>query len=89
MGHLAPQSLWPQGESLQGEKGHLKSLVSYSTLGVEGAYKKDKDKHGDVCNRKILAVHTIERSRGSDSQPNGRRGCVQEEIHSDRSFYQH
>jgi hypothetical protein len=68
---LATRRKPPRGKSVI-----LRTLVSYSTLGslgVEQTYKKEKDKHGDVCNRKLLVVHTVERSRGSDSQRNGRR----------------
>jgi hypothetical protein len=40
-------------------------------LGVEGTYKKDKDKHRDVRNREILVIRTVKWGGGSNSQRNG------------------
>jgi hypothetical protein len=54
----------------------VSSREKYCILGSLEAgrtHKKHKDQRRNVCNRKILVVHAIERSRRSKSHCNGRR----------------
>lgn len=48
-------------------------IMESSEAGRLRTHKKHKDQRRNVCNRKILVIHAIERSRCSNSHRNGRR----------------